>query len=819
MQQLIALLCDQNITDYIVITPNRRQSAFLHHEFGKFIAKPCWETPKIVPLGVWLEELFELVYLFNNIDKPRVLSSIEQQLIIEKVINASEETSAFLRVSATAAKIATVIDDIANWELELDELYNAPDFGVDAEIFCKWLSSYQDEIQSCNYITKADIPKIIINNIASVVQNINLKTVYFVGFDDFSPVIKKLIDELRNSNLSIVIDKINTYSPSRYKAEFNSLNDELAYIAMWAKKSTENFPDKNIGIVIPGLQELRDKVFNIFTKYLPAKNINMSAPKPMADYMVFKVAFILMKLNLYENEFSDISILLRSRYLNSIEDLKEAAKNETQIRDQLIRYNTDKVKSKHIDNFDAVFAIKKNLPKKSWNWLPTINSILQAAGWPGAITNEIDEELLVCWNLLTEEYVKVTGILGQHSYMEAVNVLNRLAIATPFLPETKSAKIHVLGLLEGTGLVFDELWVQGLTSDVWPQPAKPNPFIPLSVQRKYNMPHCSQERELEIARSLTNTLYHSAKAKLYFSYAKFNEEKEFNLSHLLKDLDTYQITAQNSESVIGSIEYFEDNFELRVNSNISGGSNIIKNQAECPFKGFAKTHMNSNALKNPDSLINRLSQGNLVHNILAKFWNKYKTHNNLIAMAEEDLEQNLSQIIDSEIKVDYGLYKIEKYRLKFLLINWLSFEKTREEFSVVGVEKKQELILNKVKLNLRIDRIDKTKNNEYVIIDYKTGNVDLNDCFRDRIQDVQLPLYSIVFDHAPSDVVYGVIKADKIEFKSVAKKVNLQEQIINWNKQLNMFAGEIISGRADIMPYSTATCTYCDLKSLCRITT
>ena len=60
--------------------------------------------------------------------------------------------------------------------------------------------------------------------------------------------------------------------------------------------------------------------------------------------------------------------------------------------------------------------------------------------------------------------------------------------------------IQVVGVLESAQLEFDHLWVLGLSDDTWPRPARPNPLLPLELQRSRGVPRASAEWELAFAR-------------------------------------------------------------------------------------------------------------------------------------------------------------------------------------------------------------------------------------------------------------------------------------------------------------------------------
>ncbi len=56
-----------------------------------------------------------------------------------------------------------------------------------------------------------------------------------------------------------------------------------------------------------------------------------------------------------------------------------------------------------------------------------------------------------------------------------------------------------------SGLEFDALWVIGLDDDAWPQPPRPNPFLPVSLQRAAGVPQASAEASLfDLDRRITS---------------------------------------------------------------------------------------------------------------------------------------------------------------------------------------------------------------------------------------------------------------------------------------------------------------------------
>ena len=62
--------------------------------------------------------------------------------------------------------------------------------------------------------------------------------------------------------------------------------------------------------------------------------------------------------------------------------------------------------------------------------------------------------------------------------------------------------IQILGPLESAQLEFDHLWVLGLTDEAWPRVPRPNPLLPIELQRSRGVARCSAEWELGFARRM-----------------------------------------------------------------------------------------------------------------------------------------------------------------------------------------------------------------------------------------------------------------------------------------------------------------------------
>ena len=127
-----------------------------------------------------------------------------------------------------------------------------------------------------------------------------------------------------------------------------------------------------------------------------------------------------------------------------------------------------------------------------------------------------------------------------------------------------------------------------------------------------------------------------------------------------------------------------------------------------------------------------------------------------------------------------------------------------------------------------------------ILIDYKTGFLNSNEWFTNRIQDPQLPLYSTKL--SPDGIAFAHISKGSLGWSSVynqkikspfSPNANVKissnipeatgwpewENLLGfWKKHLSLLADEFIQGELFINPIKQSmTCRNCGYKMLCRI--
>src|SRR5262249_21243752 len=110
------------------------------------------------------------------------------------------------------------------------------------------------------------------------------------------------------------------------------------------------------------------------------------------------------------------------------------------------------------------------------------------------------------------------------------------------------------------------------------------------------------------------------------------------------------------------------------------------------------------------------------------------------------LDQCLAEALPEE-RFGAMLRRIERARLREVILQWLEHEKRRAEpFEVLHCERELKLTIEGLALRLYVDRVDRgvtRLGTRHLIIAYKTGRPnDVGGWKADRLKDPQLPLYA-----------------------------------------------------------------------------
>jgi hypothetical protein len=265
-----------------------------------------------------------------------------------------------------------------------------------------------------------------------------------------------------------------------------------------------------------------------------------------------------------------------------------------------------------------------------------------------------------------------------------------------------------------------------------------------------------------------------------------------------------------------------------------GGTGLIKDQSQCPFRAFAVRRLNARSLEDGAFGLDSLDKGSFVHSVLKLVWDELKTRDGLRNYPQIQLRFLVQDAVNRSLPTTASsdlhrqLYVAEAERLTDTVLDWLALECNRKlPFHVDVTEHESVLDFGGLHLDIRIDRIDRVPGGKKLLIDYKSGETSSGSLDGDRPKEPQLLAYAASM---PRDEVggffFGQLKARNprlLGYSAQRHVDNKRSQVNHWDDFLESRIGVVerlaaafVAGDAAVNPLKGA-CEYCSIGPLCRI--
>lgn len=864
-----------------IITANKRLANQLASAYGSLYQSNehdfvLFDNP-IRPLNDLWHDLWESVVIYED-SVPFKLSAKQADYLWYLVIQHVYAHDKLFN------KLKTTDHAIQAWKYLNDWLIEQPinhEGNANAILFLKWLKAYQsmrkqimvrNGLSNTPCIDDYELGNFLINHTRAT-DYLKCHQIIYVGFDTLTPLFQRFLYlcslqgiESRAWSLETHFTdntptSVTTFSKAHTESQFQQVVFQI-------KSYCERFPQAQIGVICHDLQMQRARLKRLFDHTLlndsqqktsghhTDKPYTISGGDGLAGITVIDHALRLLNLK-NTRAFEDFSILLASPYILGYKNhLNVRLAVEQQLRTQAFKEIT-------LDQLPYFQALKKldaplhdrlirliDTPfnvKQSWSQhFEQIVEMLHFFGWPGQSLSSHDYQAVKQFYEILSELPQYNLIKSEITYHEALTWLNHLVREKQFQPESNAtARIHILGHLEASQLYFDHTWLVNMGEFQWPDMSAPNPYLPLGLQKMHHMPHATVERELEVTKSITKRMLSQAQS-LTISFSHWYEQNQQKLSPLIQMYLPSTVTSlsQDTDEIAEAVNVAIEPdclAELQHDHNISGGSELLKSMAQCPFRAQLKYRLNVEEYAFAKMPFNPLQKGIMVHRILYYFYNKIGCSQQLTQMTDQKINDWLTECIQKVIS-DYNpilfhyqpVLELEKERLYQLIRQWVDHELTRANpFKIAACEQKIDMTINGVTLTLKVDRVDHLACGSYVVIDYKTsGNLVIKNWFDQRVSEPQLPLYALYFD--ADAIAYAQINANKISFHTLGCvpdiiKANLPEDInkttrgvftswqelkAHWRKTFQKHISDFKTGDIAIRPGKH--CNHCSFMEICR---
>lgn len=772
---------------------------------------------------------------------PQLLTRWQELALWEEAIS-SVQRDILLNAHATAKVAVQAWQLLHAWEAPLD--IAAFDATEDSAAFSAWMSRVRRRLRERDWITFAELPGALRARVMFDASLVGDPPVLH-GFDEITAAERRLFDAI-----GVRYEEPKPVLSRKARAACLDTAAEYASAAVWARQKLEENARIQLGILVPDLASVRATVERIFDDVLHAsygfagrgngdrKAFSVSPGASLADAPMIAAALKILRLqNGLPRE--EASTLWQSPFLAI--DPDAGAKLDVELRKHNVEHAH--LGSPSIEGyFVKLAAAARALPERAKPsfWSKAYSRLLQHAGWPGTRSlTTVEQRQLEAWNELLSEFAQLDVVGDAISWHDAVSKLQQMGMATQQARETSLEPVQILDVSQGVGTRFDALWIAGMHAGAWPQKAKPNPFLPLALQRKFGMPGSSADLEFAAASRIAERLFGSAE-EVVCSYPGRAAEEDQQPSPFIAPFPqiaaspSAQTVAARAFSMVLSMEPrpVDANLGLPENTPQRGGSKVLENQSACPFRAFAVHRLRAKEMDEPDVGLSALNRGNLIHRVLDFLWKELGTQSRLLTYPQEDLERLIGHCITRALDEYVGTQEpsralatfreLEQARLERLVHAWLEVERGRPAFRVFQHEESKEVNIEGLLLGLRVDRIDVFEDlsheGTYAMIDYKTSKALRKEMWMgDRPEAPQLPLYAVNSGLPIAQIAFGQLAT--VSTKLIAIEGDeLNQQLAEWHQVIPKLARDFRNGHAEVDPREKPNpCEHCQLHSLCRV--
>ncbi|HEY2016073.1 MAG TPA: PD-(D/E)XK nuclease family protein [Bryobacteraceae bacterium] len=395
--------------------------------------------------------------------------------------------------------------------------------------------------------------------------------------------------------------------------------------------------------------------------------------------------------------------------------------------------------------------------------------------------------------------------------------------------------VHVLSAHEARQWVLPVVFICGMVEKQFPQFHRQEPFFPDPARCRLNdagiRVRTAVEWERE-ERALFETAITRATLLVTLSYPEFDRRGDRNLPSLyLEDLhlatqesQTVRPRARSTATPAGPVEIREPallEFLRQKTARLTPSQ--LETYLQCPFQYFAGRVLRlAAAPKRPEERLDFLTQGIVVHEVLATWWSNPQ---DLDLLFESVFAQHCEK---KKIPRGYHAERLRNTMLDDLRAFAADTRWPRNGFQSRTEEKFLFPLGDGLEISGRIDRIDKAPDGSAYVIDYKYSAAGRVKAKQTDDSLLQAPLYMMAAERVlgvkPVGMYYvglkrrilyvGWSEAPVAELPHVGLPESWRDRAEARTLQV---VAEIRGGRVEVAPADVDNCHFCDFRDACRV--
>ncbi|WP_187878476.1 ATP-dependent deoxyribonuclease AddB [Helicobacter pylori] len=310
---------------------------------------------------------------------------------------------------------------------------------------------------------------------------------------------------------------------------------------------------------------------------------------------------------------------------------------------------------------------------------------------------------------IMHQYHLLKDTLKNYSLKDLLHLYLQEFEANFRLDDSSGGKIRVMDTLETRGMQFDKIVVADFNETCVPSLKDCDLFLNSALRKSLNLPTLLDKKNLQ--KHYYYQLFKNSK-EVALSYIESETSKA---SNMLLELDLHTEPIKDAYTLFETSpikEYQEEEIKAAIPKDFSFSASSLNAFLTCKRRFYY--HYIKRFKETPKNESNS-AVGSLIHELLKEAYEKdknpYALEERLIWLLETRENITPKERLDTLV----ALKKIQAFYLK-------EKERFNAKIKILDLEKSFETIIQGVIFKGRIDRIDKTADNEIILLDYKFKN-------------------------------------------------------------------------------------------------
>ena len=887
-----------------IVTPTRRLARTLTLRVAELRAaagRTVAQTPPILALDDWMQRLGRDL-LAREVAAGRgpgrvLLSPHAERVLWERVILATpgDLPKELLDTSALAATAADAWARLCHWG---EPSWSGP-MVEDVERFRDWVPVFRERLRSGGFVTAAELGRLVADAVARGALDEALpREAVAPAFEKPDPRLVRFLEALRSRGVAVTDSLGGDGRPAATPKVWTAATApvEVRAVAARIRERLLAEPGLRIAVLAPDPSAYGKRLERIFEEELdPAGILDVHASSTrrfdfaeapsLADYPLVSAALDVLSLDGPNLAFETASALLLSEYPRAV-DGDEAEQERQRVRRAQVEASlrrersavlrlagsreslATRLRASGMDSLASRFEkLAERLARDAETrrapgaWRREWHERLRVAGWPGALRGDVEGLVFRRWRDAIDEFAALEAVEPTMDAHHALSRLRAICADSRVQPASESRSVQVLSLLDAAGLDFDVTFAIGLTSTAFPPAPRPNPLLPVAWQREQRgMPRTSVEGERELAAAVWERVRRST-GELHASWPASGESaEEQSPSAVLEvrkgdapppvDAAPWWLASAQQGAALEERPADEAGPPLVRR----GGSQILQQQSDCPFRAFAATRLGAERLDEIVPQPDAARRGTLVHEALAFAYARVQSSHTLDGLSEENildearaaaahaLEKHASFFDDAADLAD-----AMRFWLVEVVAGWMRYERgvrtTPWEIDSLEYDKTVSFppgVEDPLVIRFRPDRIDRVEDGGLVILDFKTSTTPKTSSRwkGERPEEPQLPLYLALMEQEGARVdgiAFANLSArdacvlegtgarefaEKFRPPGRAKSrssADYDTRVEEWRGAVRALAEGYLGGDVRVLPRKADVCKFCSSHALCRV--